>query len=49
MAIIKSFPESHIKEIGMALADAATHNELPDLFRQCGIVECGGNPKNGRE
>lgn len=45
MAIIKSFQESHLKEIGKALADTATHSELTDLLRQCGITECGGNPK----
>lgn len=45
MAIIKSFQESHLKEIGKALADAATHAELTDLFRQFSITECGGNPK----
>lgn len=45
MAVIKSFQESHLKEIFKALADVATHSELTDLFRQCGITECGGKPK----
>jgi uncharacterized protein (TIGR02391 family) len=45
MAVIKSFQESHLKEIFKAVADAATHSELTDLFRQCGITECGGKPK----
>jgi len=42
---VKSFMESHLKEIGKALAGAATHSELTDLFLQCNIAEHGGTPR----
>lgn len=43
--MIQTFQDSHLLEIARALADAATHRELDDLFRQCDIDEQGGTPK----
>lgn len=43
--MIPTFQDSHLLEIARALADAATHRELNDLFRQCSIDEQGGSPK----
>lgn len=43
--MIQTFQDSHLLEIARALADAATHRELSDLFQQCNIEEQGGNPK----
>ncbi len=42
---IASFKESHLEQLGRALADAATHRELSALFDQCGISEQDGGPK----
>jgi len=46
--MIPKFQDSHLLEIARALADAATHRELDDLFQQCSIAEHGGNPKRER-
>ena len=43
--MIPTFQDSHLLELARALADAATHRELSDLFQQCSIAEQGGNPK----
>lgn len=43
--MIPTFQDSHLLEIARALADAATHRELSNLFQQCGIAEQGGTPK----
>lgn len=43
--MIPTFQDSHLLELARALADAATHRELSDLFQQCSIEEQGGNPK----
>lgn len=43
--MISTFQDSHLLEIARALADAATHRQLKDLFLQCHIEEQGGTPK----
>ncbi len=43
--MIPTFRDSHLLEIARALANAVTHRELGDLFRQCNIEEQGGTPK----
>lgn len=43
--MIQTFQDSHLLEIARALADAASHRELNDLFRQCGIDEQDGSSK----
>ena len=43
--MIATFQDSHLLKISRALADAATHQELCDLFQQCSIDERGGTPK----
>src|SRR4030042_565432 len=43
--MIPNFKDSHLLELARALAGAATHRELSDLFQQCSIEEKGGTSK----
>lgn len=39
------FDDSELRQIADILESAATHRVLTDIFRQCNLVEQGGNPK----
>lgn len=43
--MIEAFGEIQLERISRELANGVSHNELTVLFRECDIVERGGNPR----